>query len=49
MNYRDHLIMRARSYWGKDQQLPTTLFSEMIAEGIDLDYEERAFNDTQAD
>lgn len=45
MNYRDHLVMRARAYWGNDQQLPTDLFSEMMLEGIDIDFEEEKYKD----
>ena len=48
MNYHDHLIQRARSYWGNDQELPADLFSEMLVEGIDIDQAERNYNDSQA-
>lgn len=46
MNYYDHLVMRARSYWGNDQELPLELFSEMIAVGIDVQTEEEKYNDS---
>ncbi|WP_165595540.1 hypothetical protein [Methylovorus sp. MM2] len=49
MNYRDHLVMRARSFWGNDEQLPLELFAEMNAEGIDIDAEENKFYNTNAD
>lgn len=43
MGYRDHLIMRARSLWGNDHELPADLFTEMMLEGIDIDHEQELF------
>lgn len=45
MNYYDHLVMRARSYWGNEQELPLELFSEMLAVGIDVQAEEEKYKD----
>lgn len=44
MSYTDHLLQKAHSLWGNDQELPSDLFSEMLAAGIDVAEAEKNFN-----
>jgi hypothetical protein len=44
MSYIDHLIQKAHSHWGNDEELPAHLFSEMLSAGIDIAEAEKNFH-----